>query len=115
MPDQILDRFFHHQCGIPVAEVQTSFLEQWISGSKKQGQATFFTGYSYLNTLMSFKDLTRRAHTKALYDLGALKFSLYVLRLVGASFFMSIHEAKKWFKLSFPCSSDEHITKYSWF
>lgn len=87
MPDQILDRFFHHQCGIPVAEVQTSFLEQWISGSKKHGQATFFTGYSYLNTLMSFKALTRRAHAKALYDLGALKFSLHVLRLVGASFF----------------------------
>lgn len=39
-----------------------------------------------INTL-SVLDLTRRAHAKALYYLGALKFSLYVLLLVGASFF----------------------------
>ena len=67
-----------------------------------------------INTL-SFLDLTRRAHAKALYYLGALKFSLYVLLLVGASFFMSIQEAKKQFKLHFPCSSNKHVTKFSWF
>ena len=39
-----------------------------------------------INTL-SFLDLTRRTHAKALYYLGAVKFSLYVLLLVGASFF----------------------------
>ena len=40
-----------------------------------------------INTL-SFLDLTRRAHAKALCYLRALKFSLYVLLLVGASFFL---------------------------
>ena len=37
---------------------------------------------------LTFLDLTRRAHAKSLYYLGALKFSLYVLLLVGASFFL---------------------------
>ena len=69
-----------------------------------------------INTL-SFLDLTRRAHAKALHYLGALKFSLYVLLLVGASFFFfkSIQEAKKQFKLSCPCSSNKHVPKFSRF
>ena len=47
LPDQILERFFHHQYGIPVAEAQTSLPEQWIPGNKKREETAFFTGYSY--------------------------------------------------------------------
>ena len=74
-----------------------------------------FSQAIFINRL-TFLDLTRRAHAKALYYLGALKFSLYVLLLVGASFFLiSIQEAKKQFKLSCPCSSNKHVTKLSRF
>ena len=84
-----------------------------LAARSKKGQ--LFSQAIVINTL-SFLDLTRRAHAKALYYLGALKFSLYVLLLVGASFFlMSIKEDKKQFKLSCPCSCNKHVTKFSRF
>ena len=65
-------------------------MDPWQQEARRDSLRQLFSLAIVINTL-SFLDLTRRAHAKALYYLGALKFSLYVLLLVGASFFFYVN------------------------
>ena len=67
-------------------------LPSWSNGSlaERSKKRQLFSQAIVINRL-TFLDLTRRAHAKALYYLGALKFSVYVLLLVGARFFFNVN------------------------